>query len=90
MAATGIRIIRTNNCGETQDTVDSVLERLYLDRALFTYTTPLLDISGTSNEAPSGTYQDGDPPTTGKEYWYEIVNDPENEGFKKWSVTANS
>ena len=27
--------------------------------------------------------------TTGKEYIYEIVNDPETEGFNKWTVTYN-
>ena len=41
--------------------------------------------SGTS-EAPSGTYQDATPPTTGKEYAYKLHNDPDAEGFKKWAI----
>jgi len=42
---------------------------------------------GGTNAAPSGTYQDGDPPTTGKEYIYELENDPETEGFNVWAIT---
>jgi len=50
------------------------------------YTAPILDIAGTGNAAPSGTYQFTNPPTTGKEYIYWIVVDPLTEDFKKWTV----
>ena len=70
----------------SQAAVDEVVENIYRLRANFTNAAPALNISG-NNATPSGTYQDGDPPTTGKEYIYELVNDPESEGFNKWSIT---
>jgi len=45
----------------------------------------IMRIGGT-NATPSGVYQDGDPPTTGKEYIYELENDPESEGFRLWEI----
>jgi hypothetical protein len=85
LSCTGIRSLWVNGTSMSQANVDGILERLYTDRTLFTYATPTLDISGT-NSAPSGTYQDGDPPTTGKEYAYELENDPETEGFNVWAI----
>ena len=87
VAAKGIREIYIQNTSLSQANVDSVLLRLYTDRTLFTYATPVLNIGGT-NDDPSGTYQDADPPTTGNEYRYELVNDPETEGFNKWAITV--
>ena len=55
-------------------------------RANYTRTGLTLLIHG-SNASPSGIYQDGDPPTTGKEYAYELENDPESEGFNTWAIT---
>jgi hypothetical protein len=75
-----------DSTGMSQAAVDAIAEWLYINRALFTYAWPSANLGGT-NAAPSGIYQDGDPPTTGKEYIYEVVNDPEGEGFNKWSVT---
>jgi hypothetical protein len=73
----------------SESNVDLALEQIYNQRAGFTDTSPVLYIHGT-NSAPSGTYQDGDPPTTGKEYIYELENDPESEGFNTWSITYNT
>ena len=42
---------------------------------------------GGTNAAPSGTYADEDPPTTGKGFIYELENDPESEGFRAWTFT---
>ena len=85
----GINVIRTvqyeNSLSQVQ--IDAVVASIYDNRALYTYATPTLDIAGGSNAAPSGIYQDADPPTMGKEYIYELVNDPEAEGFKKWAIT---
>lgn len=86
--ATAIREIRldsTGMSGMSQAAVDAIAEWLYTNRALFTYATPAANLGGT-NAAPSGIYQDADPPTTGKEYIYEVVNDPEGEGFNRWTV----
>jgi len=74
------------NCALSQATVDLIVSRIYVRRASFTATTPFANVGGT-NAAPSGTYADEDPPVTGKGYIYELVNDPEVEGFKKWAIT---
>ncbi len=90
MAARGVLDIQLHNTAMSQDAVDSiVLGRLYVDRALFTAATPNLSIGGT-NAAPSGTYADEDPPVTGKGAIYELVVDPEAEGFRKWTVTYSA
>lgn len=74
--------------GLSQADVDSVVEGIYNNRANFTTSSPQLNIGG-DNAAPSGTYQDSDPPTTGKEYIYKLENDPDGEGFNTWSITNN-
>ena len=81
-----IRTIRYEN-GLSQPNVDAVLAGLYADWATFTYATPTLDIAGDGNAAPSGVYQDGDPPTTGLEYVYELANDPETTGNNVFAIT---
>lgn len=85
VAARGIREVRIDNTGLNQTQVDDVIARIYADRALFTSAAPILNIGGT-NAAPSGVYQDATPPTTGKEMIYKLVNDPDGEGFKKWTI----
>jgi len=74
------------NCALPQATVDLIVSRIYARRVSFTATAPSANVGGT-NAAPSGTYADEDPPVTGKGYIYELVNDPEVEGFKKWAIT---
>ena len=86
MAAVGIREIRCESSSTTQANIDDILARLYADRASFTYATPALNVGGT-NPNPTGTYADATPPTTGLEYAYKLVNDPDAEGFKKWAIT---
>ncbi|APU89212.1 hypothetical protein Rctr71_102 [Virus Rctr71] len=70
----------------SQAQIDDVLLRLYTDRALFTWTTPILNVGGT-NPDPTGVYQNASPPTTGLEYVYKLVVDPDAEGFRKWTIT---
>ena len=86
IAATGLRETYLYSCVYTAAQLDGLLERLYTDRALFTYATPILQIGGT-NPDPNGVYQDAIPPTTGLEYAYQLVNDPRAEGFNKWSIS---
>lgn len=86
VTATGIHEVYIYTLGLSQAQVDDVALWLYDNRASFTWATPIMQMGGT-NAAPSGVYQDGDPPTTGKEYIYEVVNDPEIEGWPTWSVT---
>ena len=88
LAAIRIRYIYAQSSSESQADLDDILARLYADRALFTYANPSLNIAG-GNPPPSGVYQDANPPTTGKEYAYKLVNDPDAEGFNKWTITMN-
>lgn len=84
-ACTGA-IIAVQNCALTQANVDAWLAAIYVRRAGITFASTSINLSGT-NAAPSGVYQDGDPPTTGLEYAYELCNDPEAEGFHDWAIT---
>jgi len=70
--------------------VDQILGYLYAARAVNVapQAHTLLLNAGTS-AAPSGTYQDASPPTTGKEFAYKLHNDPDTEGFKTWAITWN-
>jgi len=86
--AAAIRDFRYQDNGLSQADVDATLAAIYARRASFTYAAPALLI-GSDNAAPSGTYQDGDPPTTGLEYVYELANDPETEGFNTWTISYN-
>ena len=58
----------------SQPAVDAVLADLY---SVFPARTKVgtIDLLGGGNAAPSGTLQAACPPTTGKEYAYELVND---------------
>jgi len=81
-----IRTVEIQSTGMLQAAVDAVLLAIYAARATYTYATPALNIGGT-NQAPTGTYEDEDPVVSGKGAAYELVNDPETEGFKKWTIT---
>ena len=88
-SAVALRDLQYGNCGLSQANVDAVLLGIYSRRASFTFAAPTLGIAGT-NSTPSGVYQDGDPPTTGKEYEFELENDPETEGFNVWVITSTA
>ena len=85
-SAVALSYFQYQNCALLQATVDLIVSRIYASRASFTAAAPSANVGGT-NAAPSGVYQDEDPPVTGKGYIYELVNDPEVEGFKKWAIT---
>ncbi|MCB1711044.1 MAG: PKD domain-containing protein [Candidatus Riesia sp.] len=84
--ASGLQNAQLYSCNYSQAQLDELLQYIYTHRAQWTHSAPVLHIGGT-NPAPSGTYADEDPPTTGKGYIYELVVDPESEGFKKWAIT---
>lgn len=86
LAATGVKVIVLSYGAKTQAQVDEIIARIYADRALFTAATPMLGIGG-NNAAPSGVYQTSATPSTGKEMIYALVNDPNLEGFHKWTAT---
>jgi len=73
----------------SQASVDAVLAGIHANKANFTYATPSLDLLGGGNAAPSGTYADPspNPPTTGQEYKYCLINDIPAAG-PAWSVTT--
>jgi len=82
---TGMRDYRFDACALIQANVDAILLSVYNRRMAFIFATPALKIGG-SDAAPSGLYQAACPPTTGKEYAYELVNDSCLDGFNKWTV----
>jgi hypothetical protein len=69
-----------------QAAVDAILLAMYTARATYTNAAPSATLGGT-NAAPSGVYADEDPPVTGKGMAYELVVDPEAEGFSKWVIS---
>jgi hypothetical protein len=83
---TDISNIRIDSNNYSTAVVDSVLLAMYNSRMGFTAAAPSLQIGGT-NAAPSGTYQNADPPTTGLEYVYKLVNDPDGDGHRKWAIS---
>jgi len=87
IAATGINDIRLENCALTNGQTNSIVDRIYADRALFTAAAPKLNIGGTNTD-PSGIFQSACPPTTQLEELWELKNDDCAEGtFNLWTVT---
>jgi hypothetical protein len=82
----GITDIRLHSTSMSQANVNDVINRIYADRASFTYATPQLQIGGT-NPDPSGTYQNVCSPTTELEKVYELVNDQCGGNFNNWTIT---
>lgn len=72
-----------NSLNEAQ--VDAVVAAIYDARAAYLTQSKTLNIA-TSNAAPSGTYQAQVPPSSGKEYIYELKNDSASQGFSKWAA----
>lgn len=81
-----LAVLNASNNALTQAQVDAILLAMYTNRAGYTAAAPSAILGGT-NAAPSGVYADEDPPVTGKGMAYELVNDPEAEGFHKWAIT---
>jgi len=72
----------------SQAQVDQVLADFWTGFATRTATAGTINLGG-SNAAPSGTLQAANPPTTGKEYAYCLVNDPDNVNpTKKWATVT--
>jgi len=82
-----VRSIQAENA-YSQAGVDAFLAAVYANKANFTYATPTLDLLGGSNAAPSGTYQAASPPTTGKEYAYDLVNGSYTPAGPEWTVAT--
>ena len=78
-------IVYENNL--TQAQLDTILIAIWTNKANYTYATPTLDIAGTGNAAPSGTYQSTCPPVTGKEYAYDLTNGICTSAGPEWVVT---
>ena len=88
-ASTALQQYYMYDCGLTQAAVNAIILNAFTNRAGFSYATPTFNVGGT-NSTPSGIYQFANPPTTGKEMIYWLVNDPLAEGFNKqvWTYTA--
>jgi hypothetical protein len=70
----------------TQAQVNTVLQKIWENKANFTAAAPILNLI--TNAAPSGTYQAASPPTTGKEYAYDLVNGAYTAAGPEWTVTT--
>jgi hypothetical protein len=76
-----------NNLSQAQ--VDLVLSKLYAAFPTRTAVNGTITVAGT-NAAPSGILQAACPPTTGKEYAYELKNDSCAVSANHWTtVTTN-
>ena len=88
-SAVALDDFRYQDCVLPAATSNTILARMYARRASFTALAPAANLGGT-NEKPGGIYQDATPPTTGLEYKYKLVVDPDAEGFKKWAITTTA
>ena len=78
--------IRADNNGLLQAAVDAILSGCWSAFATRTATGGTINVGGT-NAAPSGVLQAANPPTTGKEFAYELANDSQNVNpTKKWTT----
>jgi hypothetical protein len=65
--------------------VDAVLQAIWTNKANYTYSgTPVLTLTG--NTAPNGTYQAASPPSTGKEYSYDLHYGTYTSAGPEWTV----
>ena len=85
----GVDEIRLNDAGLDAAALSQLILGCYQMRAAMTHDTPVLNVGGASNAVPGGVYQDAVTPTTDLEYIYKLVNDPDAEGFYRWTVVWN-
>ena len=72
----------------SQAQVDQILSDFWTGYSTRTAAGGSINVGG-SNAAPSGTLQAANPPTTGKEFAYELVNDSQNiNPTKKWTTVT--
>ena len=78
--------MQNNSLNQTQ--VNQILADFWAGFATRTATGGTINV-GTNNAAPSGIYQPANPPTTGLEYRYELLNDSQNiNPTKKWATVT--
>lgn len=73
----------------SQKTIDLFLKRLYEARFVHKQnaTQPFFGIYlGTVKHQPSGTYQDSDEPSTGMEYMYKLVENPDDDDINDYYI----
>lgn len=79
---------RFSGNGFVTEVVDNILKDFWDGFATRTGAAGTISIAGT-NQAPSGIYQAANPPTTGLEYRYELLNDSQNiNPTKKWATVT--
>ena len=72
----------------SQAQVDTILSDFWAGFATRTASGGTINVGG-SNSAPSGILQAANPPTTGKEFAYELKNDSQNiNPTKKWATVT--
>jgi len=74
------------NCGLLTAQVNAILQGLYAGLSTRVSNGGTISLAG-NNQAPSGVYQAMCPPTTGKEWAYELINDAcAVNPTKKWTT----
>jgi len=76
----------TITMGLTQSEVDTILLGIYDAFPSKTNTGGTINLNGSGNAAPSGTYAAACPPTSGKEACYELLNDSCDVSSKHWAT----
>jgi hypothetical protein len=69
-----------------QAAVDAILQNIWLAKATYIYVTPLLSLWG--NAVPGGVYGSVCPPTTGKEWRYDLANGICTPAGPEWNITC--
>ena len=81
-------IMNISNNALSQAQVDTILSDFWAGFATRTASGGTINVGG-SNSAPSGILQAANPPTTGKEFAYELKNDSQNiNPTKKWATVT--
>ena len=85
---TGCNSFRAESNAFTTTIVDRILQGLWGAFPGRTVAGGTINVAGT-NQAPSGVFQAANPPTTGREFAFELLNDSQNfNPTRKWATVT--
>ena len=85
---TGCNSFQVHSNAFTTAVVDRALQGMWGAFPGRTVTGGTINVAGT-NQAPSGVFQAANPPTTGREFAFELLNDSQNfNPTRKWAVVT--
>lgn len=85
---TKLNTLGCSNNALPQSTIDTILHDMYTARAAYVAATLTCTMGGT-NAAPSGIYQNSVTPSTGKEYQYKLVVNPDSDHTTAFTITTS-